>query len=168
MIPKIITVSQNSVIIDESILGIPEFKSLLEYSGGDTLPFMYIWALTDPESPYMNLSELEREEQVLKDMPIQEYLNSLEFIEALEKADLLYKSPLRRILKGAKTAIENVSKFLEETEISDGREGNLTQVVSTIKSLPQILKGYQDAENAYKQEIQKGRGFAQFGIDELE
>lgn len=166
MIPRIITVSQNSVIIDESILGIPEFKSLLEYSGRDTLPFMYIWALTDPESPYMNLSELEREEQVLKDVPVQEYLNSLEFIEALEKADLLYKSPLRKILKGAKTAVENISKFLEETEISDGREGNLTQVVSTIKSLPQILKAYQEAENAYKQEIQRNRGDMKSAIDD--
>lgn len=168
MLPRILTVSQNKIVLDETIFAIPEFKALIEYTEGDTLPFMYIWALYDPQSPFMNIEEHEREEAVIKDFPVYEYLQTMEMISAMEKAEKLYFSPLRKILKGAKKAVENISGFLEDTEISDGRDGNLTQIVSTIKSLPQILKAYQEAENAYKQEMSRSRGSAQYGIDELD
>ena len=168
MLPRILTVSQNKIVLDETIFAIPEFKALIEYTEGDTLPFMYIWALYDPQSPFMNIEEHEREESVMKDFPVYEYLQTMEMISAMEKAEKLYFSPLRKILKGAKKAVENISGFLEDTEISDGRDGNLTQIVSTIKSLPQILKAYQEAENAYKQEMSRSRGSAQYGIDELD
>jgi hypothetical protein len=166
MLPRILTVSQNKIVLDETIFAIPEFKALIEYTEGDTLPFMYIWGLYDPQSPFMNIEEHEREEAVMKDFPVYEYLQTMEMISAMEKAEKLYFSPLRKILKGAKKAVENISGFLEDTEISDGRDGNLTQIVSTIKSLPQILKAYQEAENAYKQELQRNRGDAQNAVDE--
>jgi hypothetical protein len=166
MLPRILTVSQNKIVLDETIFAIPEFKALIEYTEGDTLPFMYIWALYDPQSPFMNIEEHEREEAVMKDFPVYEYLQTMEMISAMEKAEKLYFSPLRKILKGAKKAVENISGFLEDTEISDGRDGNLTQIVSTIKSLPQILKAYQEAENAYKQELQRNRGDMKSAIDD--
>lgn len=166
MLPRILTVSQNKIVLDETIFAIPEFKTLIEYTEGDTLPFMYIWAMYDPQSPYMNLDDIEREEQVLKDYPVYEHLQTMEMVNAIEKAEKLYFSPLRKILKGAKRAIENISSFMEDTEVSDGRDGNLTQIVSTIKSLPQILKAYQEAENAYKQELQRNRGDMKSAIDD--
>lgn len=166
MLPRILTVSQNKIVLDETIFAVPEFKTLIESTQGDTLPFMYIFAMYDPQSPYMNLDDHEREEQVLKDYPVYEYLQTMEMVNAIEKAELLYFSPLRKILKGAKRAIENISSFMEDTEVSDGRDGNLTQIVSTIKSLPQILKAYQEAENAYKQELQRNRGDTKSAIDE--
>lgn len=166
MLPRILTVSQNKIVLDETIFAIPEFKALIEYTEGDTLPFMYIWGLYDPQSPFMNIEEHEREEAVIKDFPVYEYLQTMEMISAMEKAEKLYFSPLRKILKGAKKAVENISGFLEDTEISDGRDGNLTQIVSTIKSLPQILKAYQEAENAYKQELQRNRGDMKSAIDD--
>ncbi len=166
MLPRILTVSQNKIVLDETIFAVPEFNALLEFSQGDTLPFMYIWGMYDPQSPYMNFEEHEREAQVLKDFPVQKYLQSIEMSEAIDKAERLYFSPLRKILAGAKRAVENISSFLSETEISDGRDGNLSQIVQTIKSLPQILKAYQEAENAYKQELQRNRGDAQNAVDE--
>lgn len=42
MLPKILTVSQNKIVLDETIFAVPEFNALLEFSQGDTLPFMYI------------------------------------------------------------------------------------------------------------------------------
>lgn len=164
-LPKILTVDSTGVIIDENVLLIPEFKVLWECHKS-TLPFMYLFSMYDPQSPYMNFEEHEREAQVLKDFPVQKYLQSIEMSEAIDKAERLYYSPLRKILGGAKRAVENISSFLSETEISDGRDGNLSQIVQTIKSLPQILKAYQEAENAYKQELQRNRGDMKSAIDD--
>jgi len=166
MLPKILSVDRNRPVITEVILGIPEFVNLLETTQGDLLPFMYLWAMYDPESPYMNISEIEREEKVLSDYPVHRYLDEPEMIQAIKKCEELYFSPVRKILKASKKAIENISDFLEDNTITDGRDGNLTQVVNTIKSLPQILKAYQDAETAYKKELQRNRGAVKSAVDE--
>lgn len=166
MLPKILTVSQNKIVLDETIFAVPEFNALLEFSQGDTLPFMYIWGMYDPQSPYMNFEEHEREAQVLKDFPVYEYLQTMEMVNAVEKAEKLYFSPLRKILKGAKKAAENISFFMETTEVSDGRDGNVSQIIQTITSLPKIIEAYEKAENAYKQELQRNRGDMKSAIDD--
>jgi hypothetical protein len=165
-LPRILTVENGKVVVDEVILGIPEFKQLYDYVDGDILPFQYIWSLLDPTSPFLNVLELEREEAVLKDFPVHNLLGDLKMIAAIEKAELLYFSPIRNILKGAKKAVENVSLYLQTTDVLDGRDGNLTQIVNTVKTLPQLIKAYQEAENSYLQEVQKNRGDSQKAVDE--
>lgn len=162
-LPKILETEKDKVVINETILSIPEFKELwdtyqeLEY-------FQYLWARFDPESSYFNLEEDERLDKILEDFPCD--LNDFVMIKAMNKCEQLYDSPIRKILDGAKRGVENLAAYLKTAEIEAGRDGNLAQIVTTIKSLPQILKAYQEAENAYKQEVQKSRGNIRRAIDE--
>jgi hypothetical protein len=124
----------------------------------------YLWARFDPESPYFDYDETERLDKIIGDYPCD--INDFTMIVAINKCEELYNSPIRKILMGAKKAVENLSLYLGTSEIESGRDGNLAQIVTTIKSLPQILKAYQEAENAYKMEVQKSRGNTKRAIDE--
>lgn len=163
-LPKILTVHKGQVVIDESVLSIPEFKECYEVLGINYLQFL--WAKFDPQSPYQNYSEYDRDDFIIKDLPENINRHDITFIQASNKCEELYFSPIRKILKGAKKAIENLSGYLETEEIIAGRDGNLSQIVTTIKTLPQIIKAYKEAEFAYNQEVQSNRADAMNAIDE--
>lgn len=165
-LPRILTVQEDQVVIDEVILGIPEFKEVWE-AYKNVSPFQYMWAMWDPESPYLNYSQFDREAEVLKDFPPELYHPSDPvMIDATRRCEELYYSPIRRLLDGAKSAVENLSEYLNNTSITDGRDGNFTQVVNALKSLTSIIKAYQEAEVAYKQEVQRNRAGVRSAIDE--
>lgn len=164
MLGKILTIYKGDVVIDESILSIPEFKALWE-KRKEIQDFQYLWALYDPESPYSNLDELEKEYEILKDYPKVKRQDPL-FVKAQDKCEKLYMTPLRKLLRGVKSSIERLSLYLETTEIEHGRDGNLNQIVNAQKSLALIVKNYQSTEDAYKQEFSKNRGDYRVGVDE--
>jgi len=164
-LPKILETENEKVVINLSILAIPEFNDLWETSQSLEV-FQYLWAMYDPESPYMNLDESDREDAILKDFPVHHFLNTQEMIDAIEKCEKLYLSPIRKILTGTKAGVERLAEYFRTTEIDHGRDGNLTGIINGIKGMPQILRAYQEAELAYKQEVQKSRGNISGGVDE--
>lgn len=165
-LPRILTVdTNNTVVIDEVILSVPEFNKLWNHCM-DILPFQYIWAMYDPESPYTNFDETEKEEIVLKDFPVHSYLNDFVMIEAIEKAEKMYNSPGRKILKGTKIAIEKLISYFTTMEVESGRDGNIAQIKSAIIDMPKMIKSYNEAESTYKQEVEKNRGGVATAIDD--
>lgn len=162
-LPRILTVQNGKVVIDESILSIPEIKEVWDIYQ-DIVPLQYLWARFDSESPYLNYDEVDRPDKVLQDFPCD--INDFVMIKAINKCEELYDSPIRKILKGVKISIENLSNYLSTNEITDGRDGNLTQIIGAIKSVPQLLKAFQDAESAYLQEVQKNRAGMKSAVDE--
>lgn len=164
-LPRILTVDNGKVVLTEEILSIPEFNALWQHCL-DLLPFQFIWARYDSESPYLNLDEETMEEEILKDYPVHSYLNELEMIAAMEKAEKLYFSPVRKILRGTKTAVEKYVNYFSEMTLEAGRDGNLSAVKAAIVDMPKMIKSYQEAEQAYKSEIQRNRGDVKSAIDE--
>lgn len=167
-LPRILEVENNKVVINEVILSIPEFKDLIESLDIDTalMCFQYIWAMYDPQSPYFNFDETEREEMILKDFPVHKYLNDLEMVSAIEKAEKLYNSPVRKILRGTKSAVEKLVEYFDTMTIEAGRDGNITAVKAAIVDMPKMIKAYQEAEQAYKTEVQRNRGDMKSAIDD--
>ncbi len=163
-LPRILTVEKGKVVIDEGILSIPEFKDVIEVLGINYLQYLY--DKYDPESPYGHLDDDEREQEIIKDIPEDLDLNDFTMVKAIQKCEKLYNSPVRKILNGAKRAVEKLSVYFETEELESGRDGNLGAVVTAVIKLPQIITAYQAAENAYKQEVQKSRGNTKRAIDE--
>lgn len=163
-IPKIIEIQQGKVVINETILVIPEFKEL--YTSKGLLPFQYLWAKHDPQSPYQNYDAFEIDEKIQADIPERIDINDPLFFKANRRCEELYYSAIRKILNGAKAAVEKVSFHFTTMEVTDGRDGNLTQVVNSIKSLEPLIKGYESAETAYTKEVQRNRADSISAVDE--
>ena len=167
-LPRILDVIGGKVIVNETILSVPHFRKLYEsFDNDDALMcFQYIWAMYDPESPYYNYDETDREEEVLKDFPVHAFLNEIVMVHAIEKAEEMYFSPIRKILRGTKNAIEKLVNYFDTMEIESGRDGNITPVKQAIVDMPKMIKSYQEAEQAFKIEVQKSRGNVQESVDE--
>lgn len=163
-IPKIIEIQQGKVVINETILVIPEFKALYEKSG--LLPFQYLWGKHDPQSPYQNYDAFEIDEKIQADIPEHIDINDPLFFKANRRCEELYHSPIRKLLSGAKAAVEKVSFYFTTMDVTDGRDGNLTQVVNSVKSLDPLIKGYESAETAYTKEVQRNRADSMSAVDE--
>lgn len=170
MIAKIISADRGKVVLDEVIYTIPEFKELWEETK-EIGYIQFLWALYDPESPYQNLPNHEVEDRVKEDIsnahPEVDFFNEY-FLVAREKAESLYYSPIRRLLDGAKAAVENIADFMKNTTITDGRDGNIAQIRGTIKELASMIKNYEATEESYKKEMSKTRGSSILGIDEVD
>lgn len=165
-LPVILVTENNRVVLSKEILLIPEFKKVWEDTH-DLTPFQYIWAMYDPQSPYFNIDETEKEDYILKEFPgARKYRDDEDFLDMDEKAQQLYHSPIREILNGTKHIVEKLSRFYKETEITTGKDGNLAQIKSAIVDLPKIIKAYQDAEYEYYKEVEKVRGNSQTAVDE--
>lgn len=162
-LPKIIELFENKVIVNPTILIVKEFKALYEEQG--LTPFQYLWGKFDPESPYLNYPDFEREEMILKDLPTP-HSQTVKFEIAEKKCEELYYSPLRNLLEGAKAGVEKVSNTLKFEDLTTGRDGNFTQITNAIKSLPLLIKSYTEAEIAYKKELQRNRGNVKDAVDE--
>lgn len=162
---RILNVVNEKVVLDEHILSVPEFKLLWDQTQ-EIVYFQYLWATFDPFSPYFNYPELDKEGLILQDYPID--IDNDYFLEAKRKAEELYTSPIKRLLTGTKASIETIADHLQNASISDGRDGNITQITSTISKLPTLIKAYQATEEAYNQEISKARGSVNLGVDEVD
>ena len=164
MLAKILEVNNGKVILNETILVVKEFKVLYDLKG--LPPFQYLWALYDPESPYMNYDEYDRDIYVKKDLIEPVDINDMVFVEAQSRCESMYNSPVRKILKGTKSAIEKLAAYFSTMEIESGRDGNIAQVKSAIVDMPKIIKAYMEAENAYKKEISRNRAGMMSAVDE--
>jgi hypothetical protein len=144
MIAKIISTSKGVVVIDEVIYTIPELSALWEKTQ-DTKPFQYLWCLYDPYSPYMNLTENEREDMVKKDH-FNESCIVEEFFLAKRKCQELYNTPRRKILNGAKSVVEKLADYFQNCTVEGGRDGNISAIKATLVDLPKIMKGSEEAQ----------------------
>lgn len=161
---KLITIDKNEVVIDEIILSIKEFKELWEKTHS-SLPFRYIWSMLDPESPYMNIPDDEREEEVTKDLESFDK-HSVEFVLAYKRAERLYDSPIRRLMQGARTNINNMANYLNNVTVEHGRDGNLNTLINFHKNLLPLIRNFSAVETEYRQIVSKARGNAAGGLGE--
>jgi hypothetical protein len=168
MIGRILTIENGKVVIDENVLLIPELKAVNE-AYPDPIPALNaLYQFYHPESAYQNITEeAEREAEVLKDNPGEYNWNGHSvMLLAREKMQRLCHTPTGRFLKSLASMLDKISLYMETTDVIDGKDGNLTQILSTFEKSEKMLRSYHATENAFKNEVSKNRGEARSGYDE--
>lgn len=169
MIAQVLTVENQKVKLHPGLLLVPEFKDLYEKqikNKKDPLTvFTYFYLSLDPESPYQNLAEEDRSYNIQKDLKKDWNESDIEFVMAKDKFELMYTSPIKRLYDAAKVALDNISSYLQTTSITDGKEGNYKDIVTTIQGIGKLTEGFKAAEQALKAEV-KTRGDRKRGYDE--
>jgi hypothetical protein len=166
--------------------------SLFDYSGGKVIPgvmakmvpelqeiekafpntymsvYHYIFGMTCTDasiSPYASLPEDRREEVVLSDSKMTEYLEDLKIEAAMKKCRELYETPVLRSFKGAAKMLDKVAIFLDETEITTGKDGSASEIRAMMKELPDYWAAYKKWESILKEEQAVARGRAKIRYD---
>ena len=141
---------------------IPELKVIIDTFPTDYLKILqYIAGMTVPDStnPYFDIEEHRREEVILADIkPFEGWIEDMLIEKAIKKCEFLFSTPTLRAFMGAKKALDRIGKYLDETEITDGKEGTSMTIERYMLKLPEFTDTYNTMETKLKEEQAKIRG----------
>lgn len=164
---KIFDIEDNKVIINHNCLLIPEFKALIDKYEDPTAALAYVHFMTDPTSAYADVPERDKQQIISDDVGGDFGLEDEEIENALKKAHLLYTSPTRGFFLNAKAGLEKLGRYLNETEITEGRDGNFASYQMAYTRIGKMIQEFKTLEKEYQNEqASQNRGGHESSYDE--
>lgn len=170
MMIKLFEVKNRMVIPSEHCYIIPQFKAVIDEYPEDHLKVLaYVFYMTckNSENPYVNRPGDDLEEEILKDLEADFSTEDDVVLEALEKAKSLYETPSMRAYVAISKMLDNLAIFMETQEITDGRDGNITAMVSAAKNFSAVRKSFKEiAKDVEEESALRNRGGGKIAYDE--
>ena len=116
------------------------------------LAYIYYMSYVGPDNPYFNVSENDREEKILRDLQPEFDPESDDILKAIENCKQLYNTPTRKSYAAIKTMLERMNVYLETTEITDGRDGNVGSMLRIAKEFKAVRDSYKGLYEDVKEE----------------
>ena len=145
---KIVIPSKNCYLIDW-------LKVIMEkYPNNYIKVYSYIFFMscTNKENPYFNVKETDREEIVRRDIDIDFDTDDMDIEFAIERCKELYETRLQRFYISCKNKIDKFSEYLDHNEITDGREGNITQQLKVLEQFEKIRDNFKKTSAEFENE----------------
>ncbi len=168
MIPRILQYEEGRITITENAYFIPELKNIIDkYKGKAEAYLAYVYLMTAPDSPYINVSEDEKQTTVIYD--VIQTVGEFEIHEplldvAIDKIKSLYTSTLIRKYEAAKILHDKFTKYMTEKEITEGKDGNMTELMRILEKLGPEMRSFKDLEKQVDEELKtKMRGKSNLG-----
>jgi hypothetical protein len=118
--------------------------------------YLFYLSCPNPEfNPFFDVPENDKEELIRREVG-GEFDSDDELIQnALDVTKSLYDTPTVRAYMGIKGMLDKLAKYMENTAITDGRDGNITALINAAKnfesvrqSFKGVLKDLQDEQQA--------------------
>lgn len=163
MIPRILEYENGRITVTAEAYIIPEIKAIIDKYDMKAEPYLaYVVYMSSPNSPYINVPNDEKVEtivydiiQSLGDFDIEDPL--LE--KAVDKLKSLYTSTMVRKYEAAKILHDKFTKYMREKEITEGKDGNMTELMRILERLGSEMKSFKDLEKQVEEELKtKMRG----------
>lgn len=149
---------------------IPEFKAVIDkYKDESTKVLAYLFYTTyiGSENPYSNYPKYEREEVVKKDMCYKVKEDSI-IANAREKMEKMYETPTMRFYKAFTNSLDKLSSYLDNSSVSDGRDGNLDDIMKIMKEYEKLRQSFKSIRNDLKEEETANvRGDIEIAYDQM-
>jgi hypothetical protein len=163
-------IQNGEVVINEHILIIPKLRAVKD-AYKDPLPaFKYLRYRYDLKGPYSDLPEDERDEVLMADYPGEYTLEDKCMLDVTEWLDSLL-TPTQRYYKDCKVLLEKMGAFGRSTQITSGRDGNLSAFQAQLKGVGKSILEFKQLEKIVEQELEelsksKNRGSQVSSYDE--
>lgn len=147
------------IILDPNILIVPEFEIIYnKYKENSRTWFKFIYFYCDYKSPYNNYSEEDKKFALFRDLFKEDIKEiPIEILNAIDKYNILKKSPEEFLLEAGKEALYKVAIYIKNTSVD---ERKLKGFLDTIKNLGQTLTNYSVLKDAVEKEKTKA-GYSQ-------
>ena len=172
MIIRLFDIENDKVKPTEHCYTLKFLKDIMEaYPDNSLKIYTYLFYMTCPNpdvNPYFHMSELDKEEYILQDTQA-DFSTEDDLIQiALKKCAKLYETPTSRAYKGISSMLDRLATYMENTPITDGRDGNITALVSAAKNFDGIRASFKGAYKDLKEEQQsRTRGGAGLAYDQI-
>jgi len=122
MIPKILEYEDGRIKVTPQAYGIPEIKTIIDTYEDHESYLTYVYALSSPESPYINIPEEEKRESVIYD--VSNTLGEFDFDSellppAIERMQSFYKSPNIALAEELAEELNRLRTWLRNTPYGD-------------------------------------------------
>jgi hypothetical protein len=169
---KLFDIQNGKVIPTEHCYTLKTLKVLMDEFPDDYMKiYEYLFYMTCPNpdlNPFFHLVESDKEDIIMNEINGDFSLEEPLILVALDFCRKMYETPTSRAYEGIKIALDNIARYMRNTQITDGRDGNIGQIRAMAKDFDDIRQSF---KGAYKdlQEEQKGRvrGGAGLAYDQL-
>jgi len=171
MIVKLFDIVGDTVVPTAHCYTLKDLKIIMdEYPDKYMKIYQYLFYMTCPnadENPFFHTIQQDKEQLILEQIKADFSIEDEKIIAALKLCNSLYDTPTYRAYRGISTMIDRLSRFMEETPITTGRDGNgpfLLKAASDYQDIRESFKGaYKDLQEEQKS---KTRGGAETAYDQ--
>jgi hypothetical protein len=168
MIPKILDLDNDRIAITPQSLAIPELKKIYDKYPVDHVTYLtYVYMMTAPDSPYINVPIEEKQEQVVYD--IKSTLGDFDMEEpllndAIKKLKSLYMTRLYALSEELGEELDRFRRILRDTPVTLGEFGNFRDRMALLERIDKISSSY---EKVKKQANEEAQAFVTRGDHEM-
>lgn len=155
-------VLENSKILpSEHCYNLKFLKDIMEkYPDNYIKIYSYIFYMTCPNdklNPFFNMPEEEKEDMILQEIDCDFSTEDDLIIQAIDKCNQLYETPTMRAYKGMAHMIERLAKYMNETPITHGRDGNINSLVAAAAKFDAIRNSFKGVAKDLQEEQKAAR-----------
>lgn len=171
MIPRIFEVTEDQRLkISAECFVIPELYAIIDEYEMNAEPYlMHVYYHTAPDSIYINYDFRQKDEVIISDITQRygEYNYDSPLVKtAIERLKEIYNTRTQRLYVAGGISIDRMCTFLSETEIEQGKEGNLAEIDRIQNNMGKKMREYKDLEKLRDDEIKESmRGSGEMGYE---
>ena len=167
---RLFDVQNNTIVPSEHCYALKSLKNVIDEYPDDYMDiFLYLFYMTCPNpelNPFFEVPEYEKEELITNQLKLEVSLDDDVIVDALDFCAKLYETPTLRGYKGIKGALDRLADYMNTTDITAGRDGNINSIIAAAAKFDSIRASF---KGAYKDlmEEQKStvRGGGQLAYD---
>ena len=168
MIARLFDVQNGKVIPTEHCYTLKSLKDIMDNYPDEYLKiYQYLFYMTCPNpdmNPFFNVPHMDKEEIILKEIEAEFSTDDDDIFTALKACERMYETPTSRAYEGMQKALDRISRYLATAQITDGKDGNITQIRALAKDfdgIRQSFKGvYKDLQEEQQSKVRGGQGLA--------
>lgn len=155
---KLFDIVEKRVIINENILLIPTFKRVVDKYGDKCLDvFCFIHYYCNYKSPFFEYTDENKEEKLMELYNPDGIftMEDPEIIEAMKLYNEIQWTPTMELVEAAKIMIHKMAAYLKTASLTDGKDGNITQIGNIMKQLGPNVASYDELKEHVEKEKAK-------------
>ena len=154
----------NKVVVDLELKLIPEFRKLIandkdRFKKNVLKEFSYIYFMYDYKSPYVNYSEEDRHNKLVKELELEDFKVDKTLQDAIDKYIELQETPTLKSLKATREGLLTASKVITKLqrvidaslEAIDDENNDMEIILTNVEKLLKISSALPSAVNTVQQ-----------------
>jgi hypothetical protein len=167
---KLFDIQGGKVVPTEHCHTLPFLRRIMEeYKDNYLEIFAYLFYMScrSSENPYFNRPQEELQEEILRDLEATFDSEDRYIRMALDRCKEMYETPTVRAYNGISNMLEKLAFYMETQTITDGRDGNITAIVSAAKNFDAIRKSFKGvAKDLEEEQSSRARGGQKLSYDD--
>jgi hypothetical protein len=165
---KLFDVQNGVVIPTEHCYTLKALKDVMDEYPDDYLKiYMYLFYMCCPNpdlNPFFFTPDMEKEMIIMEQIEGEFSTEDETVFVALQFCQRMYETPTSRAYKGIASMLDRLGRYMENTPITHGRDGNFNSLIAAAKNyeaIRQSFKGaYKDLQEEQSSKVRGGQGLA--------